>query len=193
MTHGEAGRIGGLKIGAVVRTRSIAAYYADPSYCVKCLAVIKVRDGQSAYEAKIKKFCGLSCSTSYHNSKLKKVRMCVECKSQPASARSVFCGVACRSAYRCKGGPVSHEVARAHLIIVNGAKCQRCGWDKINPKTGKCPVVLNHIDGNSQNMAWDNLEIICPNCDSLTPTYKSLNRGKGRRSRMLRYRAGLAY
>ena len=29
----------------------------------------------------------------------------------------------------------------------------------------------------------DNFEVLCPNCHSLTSTYKSLNKGKGRKDR----------
>ena len=39
---------------------------------------------------------------------------------------------------------------------------------------------VDHIDGNSENHREDNLRMLCPNCHSLTNTYKSLNRGKGR-------------
>ena len=40
---------------------------------------------------------------------------------------------------------------------------------------------VNHIDGNYKNNREENLELLCPNCHSLTPNYRSLNRGKGRK------------
>lgn len=68
-------------------------------------------------------------------------------------------------------------------------KCCLCGWSKINPITGSVPLVADHIDGNWKNNIESNLRLICPNCDSLTPTYAGLNRGKGRNGRVLSKRA----
>ena len=68
-----------------------------------------------------------------------------------------------------------------------------CGWNKINPITNKVPIELEHIDGNSENNSLDNLKLLCPNCHSLTPTYKALNIGNGRYKRMKRYKDGKSY
>lgn len=71
---------------------------------------------------------------------------------------------------------------KTYLKEKAGFQCTLCGWDKINPITGKCPLDVDHIDGNSSNNHPSNLQVICPNCHSLTPTYKALNMGKGRAS-----------
>ncbi len=68
-------------------------------------------------------------------------------------------------------------------------KCCLCGWNQINTKTGKVPLVADHIDGNWRNNTESNLRLICPNCDSLSPTYAALNRGKGRKNRAVSKRA----
>ena len=68
-------------------------------------------------------------------------------------------------------------------------KCCLCGWAKINPKTKQIPLVADHIDGNWRNNIESNLRLLCPNCDSLTPTYAGLNRGNGRKGRVLSKRA----
>jgi hypothetical protein len=70
-----------------------------------------------------------------------------------------------------------------------GNKCVLCGWAKINPKTGKVPLVADHIDGNWRNNIESNLRLLCPNCDALSPTYAGLNRGNGRKNRVLSKRA----
>lgn len=55
--------------------------------------------------------------------------------------------------------------------------CQRCGWSQIHPFTEIIPVQLHHIDGNHLNNHPDNVELLCPNCHSLTPNYMALNKG----------------
>ena len=59
-------------------------------------------------------------------------------------------------------------------------KCCICGWSKVNPYTNTIPLEIDHIDGNSENNSEDNLRLICPNCHSLTSTYRGANRGQGR-------------
>lgn len=74
-----------------------------------------------------------------------------------------------------------------YLRDKNGDSCSLCGWDKINDAIGKCPLELDHIDGNPDNNKEDNLQLLCPNCHSLTFTYKNLNFGKGRLWRREKY------
>ena len=62
-------------------------------------------------------------------------------------------------------------------------KCAICGWDKRHEITGKVPVEVEHKDGNYKNCTESNLILLCPNCHSLTPTFRNLNKGKGREFR----------
>jgi endogenous inhibitor of DNA gyrase (YacG/DUF329 family) len=81
-------------------------------------------------------------------------------------------------------GVVSSHVKR-YLREKFGNECCLCGWAAVNALTGRTPLVADHIDGNWQNNVESNLRLICPNCDSLTPTYAGLNRGNGRKQRVL--------
>ena len=58
--------------------------------------------------------------------------------------------------------------------------CTRCGWSEINTILGTSPLEIDHIDGNAYNSSEHNLVLLCPNCHSLTKTYKNLNYGHGR-------------
>src|SRR5271166_3397151 len=74
---------------------------------------------------------------------------------------------------------VSRHIRR-YLTEKYGEKCQQCGWNMRHPATGRVPLTVEHKDGNWRNTIEENLTLLCPNCHSLTLTYGSLNRGKGR-------------
>lgn len=69
---------------------------------------------------------------------------------------------------------------RDYLLEKFNYKCTRCGWGERNPHTGKIPLELEHIDGDCNNNKEENLDLVCPNCHSLTPTYKGANKKSGR-------------
>ncbi len=85
-------------------------------------------------------------------------------------------------------GIVSNHIKR-YLRRKFKNKCCLCGWSRINPKTGRVPLVADHIDGNWRNNIESNLRLICPNCDSLNSTYAGLNKGNGRKGRVISKRA----
>jgi 5-methylcytosine-specific restriction endonuclease McrA len=43
---------------------------------------------------------------------------------------------------------------------------------------------VNHIDGDSKNNVYSNLEFLCPNCHSQTPNFRALNRKSTREYRV---------
>lgn len=75
---------------------------------------------------------------------------------------------------------VSKNVRR-WLYEVRGEKCEECGWDKRNPISNSIPIETHHIDGNAENTTPENMKLLCPNCHALTPTYRALNAGNGRK------------
>jgi len=52
-----------------------------------------------------------------------------------------------------------------------GDKCQKCGWGEVNPFYTLVPTELHHKDGDVKNNEENNLELLCPNCHSLTEYY----------------------
>ena len=170
--------------------------------CKNCNKVIK------AY----RKFCSQSCSASYNNRHRKKTFIkCLNCEKDihvyPNQIKyKKFCCTSCSGSYRSKhrqiqqsiliekGEAVSNHVEsnnaiyRKYLIDKHGAACMKCGWDKINQHTNKVPIEMNHIDGNSTNTCLENLELLCPNCHSLTSTHKGANKSTGGSARYQMWR-----
>ena len=79
---------------------------------------------------------------------------------------------------------ISNHIRR-YLLIKFDSRCSRCGWSEVNTFTGVIPLEIEHIDGNYTNNNEDNLTLLCPNCHSLTSTYKGANRGNGRKDRKM--------
>ena len=66
-------------------------------------------------------------------------------------------------------------------LIRNGLKkdeCERCGWSGKIPGNEFSQCELHHKDGDNSNQELSNLEIICPNCHSLTENYRGANMAK---------------
>lgn len=57
-------------------------------------------------------------------------------------------------------------------LIQDGIKDDKCEICKLNEWLGqKLPLELHHKDGNRYNNKIENLQILCPNCHSLTPNH----------------------
>jgi hypothetical protein len=151
-------------------------------------------------ETKNPKFCSSSCAASFNNKGVrrhgKETGVCIECGSKKSNYSAKFCSIDCFHSYRKNDfitkwlngendgcPPIGHGLSkriRQYLMEQQNNSCIKCGWSEVNKTTGKVPLEINHIDGDWRNNNRDNIELICPNCHSLTPTHKALNRGNGR-------------
>ena len=129
----------------------------------------------------------------------KRIEYCINCGKELTGNRSnkKYCSVKCQCEYKNKeyinnwlNGNIDGIVGkygisqhiRGYLFKKNINKCQICGWGEVNPHTGNVPLEVHHIDGDYTNNSEENLQLLCPNCHSLTETYKNSNKN-GRKSR----------
>ena len=68
------------------------------------------------------------------------------------------------------------DFIKQYMLEKAGYKCEICGFDKVNPFTGKTILQIHHIDGNSENNNEDNLQVLCPNCHAMTDNFGSRNK-----------------
>jgi hypothetical protein len=140
------------------------------------------------------KYCSLKCNAQAQK---KSRSQCLSgCGNTGKLYRNRYCSIACAHGhrYRCRAeaffieggahGYVSPQFLARVLRDYYGERCLRCGWSARHAKTGKVPIEVEHIDGNWENNRLTNLTLLCPNCHALTPTYRALNRGRGRAYRL---------
>jgi len=181
------------------KVRSIKTRLCAREDCDKEFAVVAGK-----YE---NKYCSRSCAATVNNRKSpKRVKnsasnagtgFCARCK---APATKKFCSRFCSTAYIKESKLASwldgswdgttqtglSSAIRNYLIEQAENRCTSptCavpgGFAEINPVTGRCPLEVDHLDGNCYNNTRENLMVVCPNCHALTPTYRALNKGSGR-------------
>lgn len=105
-----------------------------------------------------------------------------------------FCSIKCQGEYNRKNkiqewlcnpskynSPNIYPFIRRYLMELHDNKCEICGWSETNIYNGNIPLEVHHIDGDSTNNKPENLQLLCPNCHSLTNTFGRLNEGKSKR------------
>ncbi len=126
-------------------------------------------------------------------------KSCKHCGKEVPRKPNVFCSQQCQldwqySEYikRWKSGKergysgavcaISGHIRR-YLFNKYNSSCCECGWSEVNVTSRTVPLEVNHLDGDAKHCTENNLNLLCPNCHSLTPNFRNLNRGKSKRIR----------
>jgi hypothetical protein len=155
-------------------------------------------------DRKHRKFCSQNCSAIFNNKKRgKKEKRCVNCNCQISyNNTSGYC-TECKSEIRylkntklwlegaipkdklfdCDHSPTVKGFIRKYLFSEFNNKCQKCNWGEINEETKSVPLQIHHIDGDCKNNQRNNLQILCPNCHSLTNNFGRLNKKSKRKTK----------
>jgi hypothetical protein len=202
-TYSEAGKLGAIASIPFFReqmTKKVQTYLKSPAFCPQCKQ-------PHPYEKRHNKFCSSTCSANFHNRAryetklanraLKSLKACAICNNDFFSSKSTqkCCSRSCDAQYKRKsyidlwleGSECGYgknfllsNYIRNYLLDLANHQCTKCGWREINPVTQKVPLEINHKDGNPANAHVSNLEVVCPNCHSLTPNFRALNRNSPR-------------
>jgi hypothetical protein len=179
-------------------------YDLNPNYCLDCNNKIEFYDSYS--NSKKRKFCDSKCAAKFNNKNREpivtekygfvKISDCLNCGNSCNNKGAIYCSNYCQHEHKhklkiddWKKGKISFDTVdvsatlRRYLFEKFDSKCIQCGWNQRNEKSGNIPLEVHHINGNHKDNSEENLTLLCPNCHSLTPTYKSLNYGKGRKER----------
>lgn len=126
------------------------------------------------------------------------MKICLVCGKELIGRQQKYCSLICQNEHRymlyierwktgketgLKGAYGISSHIRKYLFRKYNNKCAQCGWGEINPYSQTIPLEVEHKDGNYTNNKEDNLILLCPNCHSLTSTYKGANKGNGRAKR----------
>ena len=172
-------------------------------HCLNCGKEIEVPVGWKKHR---NKFCSQSCAAIYNNhlrgenngwKRFVEHTNCECCGkdiyNKPHGTK--YCSLKCQAKHqqedyikRWKNGEESglsgrygiSQRIRNYLFEKYDSKCQKCGWGEKNPITNKVPLQIHHIDGDCTNNKEENLQLLCPNCHSLTETFGSLNENSKR-------------
>lgn len=175
-------------------------YDENPKRCKYCGEIIP-------YENRRNDFCNHSCSASFNNQGIcrngedyPKHSYCLNCGKEIPKGRK-YCRNKCQFDFehktyieRWKCGEVSggkgvddtSNHVRKYLFEKYQNSCQICGWNKLNPYTGLVPLQIHHIDGDCMNNSEENLQLLCPNCHSLTENFGARNQNCTRVDKRIR-------
>ena len=179
--------------GKYKKRNSKEQYEKNPKYCKCC-------GEKLTYEQRRNLFCSHSCSAKfnnpYHTKDKNTEKYCLNCgKPLPyLKKENDFCSKTCYNEYRynslierwingenfTKGGHQVTTFIKRYLMNIHNNKCEKCNWGEEHPITHTVPLAVHHIDGDCTNNKIENLQLLCPNCHSLTENFGSLNKNSKR-------------
>ena len=73
-------------------------------------------------------------------------------------------------------------VIRDYIFNSQNGRCAICGIPNLW-NNQELNFILDHVNGDAGDSSRENLRLVCPNCDSQLPTFKSKNKNSARNKR----------
>lgn len=150
-----------------------------------------------------KMYCSRSCSAKVNNLGVKRhgsiYTNCIKCGNKLSRNYGKYCSLECSADYKSEiykklwlSGDkevlqtIRRETIRKYLIEDSGNRCSvsNCSVNKFWCDK-EITLIVDHIDGNAGNNLRSNVRLLCPNCNSQSPTFSGRNKGNGRKARGL--------
>lgn len=143
-------------------------------------------------------YCSRSCANSRKFSKETRLKKSISnknhWKSLPEekrdelidglnSVRHINQGMCFERLIESEWNPLSYGSKRRRVILEQKGRCNRCGIDKWLEE--RITLEIDHKDGDNGNNNRGNLEGLCPNCHSLTPTWRGKKNKTSTRNKII--------
>lgn len=223
MTRSESGKLGAIKSLETHRKKQqerINTYTLNPATCTCCNKALPYKKRNYKFCSKScsatisnknrTRTCWEKTSCGVIKHIVREDKFCIHCGEKLMGSRSkLYCDLNCFQKERARqyadevektgkfpvtgktGCTSLNKKPKAYLIKKYGHQCFICHTELWNGVP--VPLVLDHIDGDSNNWCIENIRVVCGNCDMQLPTYKGRNIGNGREYRRQRYKEGKSY
>ncbi len=164
-------------------------YNKNPNKCKQCGCDL-------LYDKRKRKFCSQQCANEHISGLRKKpCQQCLSCGTVVQFHKQKYCSYKCQMQYQhdqyiqrwlngeesgSKGNDGVSKHIRRHLFEQHNNSCEKCGWSENHEITGLVPLHIDHVDGDCHNNRPENLQLLCPNCHSLTHNFGILNKNSTR-------------
>lgn len=133
------------------------------------------------------------CETFGKGTIRREIHSCINCGKDTFNLE--FCSKECKSEYEYKqyierwkqgletgmrGKEAISNKIKKYLLEKYNNSCQICGWSEVNKFTNRIPLQVHHLNGDCTDNREENLQLLCPNCHSLTENYGSRNKNSTR-------------
>lgn len=125
----------------------------------------------------------------HFNKGRKTIHYCLNCGKELSISQMKYCSLECQIEFKknnkineWKENPSKfnnewgYPFIKNYLLKKYNNKCEICGWGEVNKHTNIIPLEVHHINGDCTDNREENLQLLCPNCHSLTENFGSRNK-----------------
>jgi hypothetical protein len=167
MDYSKLSSAGGKATAIILREKALEKYYSNPCFCKKCNGIINVKEKEKVSNVKKRKFCSSSCSASFNNIGITRVKRKEEnIKDKKFNIGDLTKGDLFKrySSYQSARSTICKHARRIYFRSSKDEKCFICGYDKKIDIAHIKSVSSFSMDSKiSEINDINNLLALCPN------------------------------
>jgi transposase len=162
------------------------------AYLKQGMSNLQIAKAEGISEATVRKWLGrygLRNRQSKFDPAPKPRKKCANCENLVNKRYNIYCTECiAKGVYRAGYGDTLEDCKtdrrrKIKILEERGHRCESCGLTEWLEQPIK--LELHHIDGDADNNNRDNLQLLCLNCHSLTPTFRAKNKANGTNRRKI--------